>query len=118
MTAAKSELNLDPLTNFMCIIAATKQYVATTQPRSSDKNESRRQVKVSRKDTAQWVVKISRLSEDVAHIQTEADRNLRQLMNERQLAENKFMADNTTHANSIVFLTCLGGYFTQNRLQM
>ena len=81
LTAAKPNLNLVPSTIFMGVIAAT---IATTDTTSSsspspNKNELKRLVIYQSVISSRRKAKILKLSQDVAHYQTEANVNLRQL---------------------------------------
>ena len=104
LTSAKSNLNLVPSTNFMGVSAATTVTTSSSPPSPNKielKRTTQRLVIVQSVTSSRRKAKILKLSQDVAHYQTEADVNLRQLqnlrvvMNDRQLVEERLMENNS-----------------------
>ena len=114
LTAAKSNLNLVPSTNFMGVSAATTVTTSSSPP-SPNKNELKRATKqlviVQSVTSSRRKAKISKLSQDVAHYQMQADLNLWQLlnlwivMNDMQLVEKKLMENNSKSVKKVQMLT-------------
>ena len=106
LTAAKSNLNLVPSTNFMGVSAATTVTTSSSPP-SPNKNALKRLAIDQSVTSSRRKVKISKLSQDVAYYQTEAAVNLRPLqnlwvvMNDRQLVEKKLMENNSKSVKKV-----------------